>query len=68
METARIQMEKNKQTGPQPAGKSTPVAPLPARRGKGRPSDLERAGTATGQQSLGWLSQPAAASTDMMEE
>lgn len=68
METARIQVEGNKQTGPQPTGKPTPVASLPARRGRGRPSDLERAGAATGQQPLNWLSQQVEASMDMMEE
>jgi hypothetical protein len=62
METVRIQSERNKQT----EAKSIPVV-LPARRGKGRPTDLEKAGGASGQQPLSWQSQPVAPE-DIMEE
>ena len=66
IETVRIQQEMHKQNG-QPEGTSNPVV-MPARRGKGRPSDLERAGSATGQQSLNWHSQPVVLPEDVMEE
>ena len=66
MEIVRIQQEKHKQNG-QPEGTSNPVV-MPARRGKGRPSNLERAGSATGQQSLNWHSQPVVLPEDVMEE
>jgi hypothetical protein len=66
METVRIRAEKNKQAG-QPEGKPAPVV-LPPRR-PGRPSNLERAGATTGQQSLNWHGQPAVATVeDAMEE
>ena len=66
METVNIQLGRNKQAD-QSEGKSNPVVPPLPRR---RPTNLEKAGGATGQQSLSWQSQPlpAAAPADMMEE
>src|SRR5271168_2262171 len=65
LETARIQSERNRNTGELQAPRATPAAPV--KKSVGRPTDISKAGAAAGQRALQWQA-TAVQAEDAMEE